>query len=135
MINIKNVEAYLTALIDVENDSIAVAWEKFKTFSFIPVEGEESREILFESGIFDFTGLHRFHYNFVRQFSLDRGMYQLHCEYIFENAKGLDYLEIAEWSMDYASLAEFFAIVEDMEAFKKGLHLKPIEFKIYLEEV
>lgn len=135
MLHIEQVEEKFSTAINKETDSVKQVWEKFKELAVLPVEGEEEVEILFESGVYDFTGEDRFHYDFVRQISLNSGMYHLRCEFIFEYEKALDYLEVSEWSMDYETTAEFFTEVEKLEAFKKGLQLTSVSFHLFLEEV
>ena len=140
MITVKNAKAYFETTLDFENDKVATIWEKFKVFCREDIQGEEEKEILFECGIFKFTGEKMLHFNFVRQFTKYEddeygGMEQLHCEFLFEYTKEVKRLKATEWSMDYESLDEFFAAVEDLKAFQKVLQLTPIKRELYQEEV
>jgi hypothetical protein len=44
-------------------------------------------------------------------------------------------LEVAEWSMDYANIDNFFNHIENLQEFKVPLNLKPIKSEIFQEEV
>ncbi|WP_449376291.1 hypothetical protein [Bacillus safensis] len=70
MITVKNAESYLKDSISEDNDDIKKVWETFKAFSKETVEGEEDKEILFQCGVYDFTGEELFHFDFVRQFTV-----------------------------------------------------------------
>ncbi|MDR7002050.1 hypothetical protein [Neobacillus niacini] len=112
----------------------------FKGFCKEPVEGEEDKEILFECGIYDFTGEELFHFGFVRQFSIFEEdeydhMEQLHCLFYFKPTEELKMLEATEWSMDYDDLDTFFNHIENLQEFNIPLNLKPISSEIYQEEV
>ena len=56
MITVKNAESYLKDKIGEDADDIKIVWEPFKGFCTAPVEGEEDNEILFQCGIYAFTG-------------------------------------------------------------------------------
>ncbi|MEY2196975.1 hypothetical protein AB7942_30390 [Neobacillus sp. BF23-41] len=140
MITVKNAESYLKDKIGEDADDIKKVWEAFKIFSKEPVEGEEEREILFQCGVYDFTGEELFHYDFVRQFSIFEDdeyshMEQLHCEFLFKPTDELRKLEVEEWSMDYANIDDFFNHIENLQEFKVPLNLKPIKSEIYQEQV
>ncbi|MCM3115713.1 hypothetical protein M3610_10475 [Neobacillus sp. MER 74] len=140
MITVKNAESYLKDKIGDDIDGIKKVWDVFKEFCKEPVEGEEDKQILFECGIYDFTGEELFHFGFVRQFSIieDDGydhMEQLHCEFLFKPIDVLSKLEVVEWSMDYNDLEAFFNHIENLQEFKIPLNLKPISSEIYQEEV
>jgi hypothetical protein len=70
MITVKNAESYLKDKIGYDTDDIEKVWETFKSFCKESVEGEEEKEILFECGVYDFTGEELFYFNFVRQFTI-----------------------------------------------------------------
>jgi hypothetical protein len=140
MINVKNAESYLKSKIGEDTSDIKKVWEIFKDFCKEPVEGEEDKEILFQCGVYDFTGEELFHLDFVRQFTVYdedeySGMEQLHCELLFKPTDELSKLETVEWSMDYEDLYDFFNQIENLHEFKIPLNLKPIKSEIYQEEV
>ncbi|MGV3465132.1 MAG: hypothetical protein ACO1OT_07560 [Heyndrickxia sp.] len=56
MITVQNAESYLKNKIGEDNDDIKKIWETCKTFCKEPVGGEEDKEILFDCGVYDFTG-------------------------------------------------------------------------------
>lgn len=118
MITVKNAESYLKDSIGEETDEINKVWETFKAFSKETVEGEEDKEILFQCGVYDFTGEELFHLDFVRQFTIYEKddyshMEQLHCEFLFKPTSELKKLKVVEeWSMDYDDIDHFFIILK-----------------------
>ena len=140
MITVKNVESYLKNKIGEDTDEIKKVWETFKAFCKETVEGEEDKEILFQCGVYDFTGEDLFHFDFVRQFTVYEEdeyshMVQLHCEFLFKPTDELSKLEVAEWSMDYDDIDDFLNHIENLQEFKITLNLKPIKSEIYQEGV
>ena len=140
MITVENAESYLEDKIGEDADDLKMVWETFKVFCKEPVEGEEDKEILFECGVYDFTGEELFHFNFVRQFTVyEEDEYsqleQLHCEFLFKPIDELRSLEVSEWSMDYDDLDDYFNHIENLPGFKIPFNLKPIKSEIYQEEV
>ncbi|WP_338472509.1 hypothetical protein R4Z10_07135 [Niallia sp. XMNu-256] len=140
MITVKNAESYLRSKIGDDTDDINKVWQTFKAFCKEPVEGEEDREILFQCGVYNFTGEELFHLDFVRQFTVyeENGysrMEQLHCEFLFNPTDELRKLETGEWSMDYDDIEDFFTHIENLQEFKIPLTSKPIKSEVYQEEV
>ncbi|PFP22723.1 hypothetical protein COJ96_25145 [Bacillus sp. AFS073361] len=140
MITVKNAESYLKDKVGIDSKDIKKVWETFKNFCKEPVEGEEDKEILFQCGVYDFTGEELFHFDFVRQFTIYEEdeysqMEQLHCEFLFKPTFELRKLEVEEWSMDYDDIDDFLTHIENLQEFKIPLNLKPIILEIYQEEV
>ncbi|MFE5472716.1 hypothetical protein [Bacillus safensis] len=141
MITVKNAESYLKDSIGEDTDDIKKVWETFKAFSKETVEGEEDKEILFQCGVYDFTGEELFHFDFVRQFTVYEEddyshMEQLHCEFLFKPTSELKKLKVVEeWSMDYDDIDHFFHHIESIHEFKIPLSLQPIKSEIYQEEL
>ncbi|USK68522.1 hypothetical protein [Peribacillus asahii] len=140
MITVKYAESYFKDKIGKDADDIKKVWETFKDFCKESVEGEEDKEILFECGVYDFTGEELFHFNLVRQFTVYEEdeyshMEQLHCEFLFKPTDELRKLEVSEWSMDYDDIDDFFNYIENLQEFKIPLNLKSIKSEIYQEEV
>ena len=140
MISVMKAESYIKDMIGDNANDIKKVWETFKNFCKEPVEGEEDKEILFQCGVYDFTGEELFHFDFLRQFTVYEGdeyshMEHLHCEFLFKPTVELRKLEVSEWSMDYDDIDEFFIHIENLQEFKIPLNLKPIKSEIYQEEV
>lgn len=140
MITVMNAESYLKHKIGEDTDDIKKVWEAFKAFCKEPVEGEEDKEVLFQCGVYDFTGEALFHLDFVRQFTVYEEdeysrMEQLHCEFLFKPTDELSNLEIGEWSMDYDNIDDFLSHIENLQEFNIPLNLKPIKSEIYQEAV
>lgn len=140
MTTVKNAESYLKNKIGEDIDDIKTIWETFKDFCKEPVEGEEDIEILFQCGVFDFTGEDQFHLDFVRQFTVYEEdeysrMEQLHCEFLFKPTDELRRLEIEAWSMDYDDVDDFFNHIENLQEFKIPMNLEPIKSEIYQEKI
>lgn len=140
MILISNAERYIKDKIGEDADDNKKVWEIFKEFCQEPVEGEEDKEILFQCGVYDFTGEEMFHFDFVRQFTVHEEdeyshMEQLHCELLFKPTDELRELEVSEWSMDYEDINDFFNYIENLQEFKIPMSLKSLKSEIFQEEV
>lgn len=140
MITVVNAESHLKNKIGDDTDDIKKVWETFRAFCKVPVEGEEDKEILFQCGVYDFTGEELFHFDFVRQFTMYEEdeysrMEQLHCEFLYKPTDELSKLETEEWSMDYDDIDAFFTQIENLQEFKIPLNLKPIKLEIYQEVI
>ena len=140
MVTVKTAESYLKDKIGKDTDDIKKVWKTFKDFCKETVEGEDDKEVLFQCGVYDFTGKDLFYFDFVRQFTIYEKdeyshMEQLHCEFLFEPTEELSKLEVAEWSMDYDDIDEFFDHIENLQEFIVPLNLKPIKLEISQEEI
>lgn len=138
MINYKNAEKYLKDLINKDLPDVKNVWEIFKSFGREQVEGEEEVALLFQCGVYDFTGEKLFYFDFVRQFSIeeDGHMEQLHCEFVFNPTEELKKLETSEWYFDYeGEIENFYRNIENMKEFQIPMNSKPIRFNLYQEEV
>lgn len=107
---------------------------------FVKIEGEEDKEILFQCGVYDYSGEDLFHFDFVRQFTIYEEdnysqMEQLHCECLIEPIDELKKFEVSEWSMDYDNIEDFFNHLENLQEFKIPLTFKPIKLEIYQEKI
>lgn len=136
MLHIKNAEQLLRKQIGEHTDPAKV-WEIFKEFSLLDAENEDEKAILFQCGIFNFTGEALFYYDFVRQFAGEEGgeLEQLHCEFVFEPVQELKDLEAETWYFDSeGDIEDFFKEVESLKEFQKPLRYKPVELNIYQEQ-
>ncbi|HZH58185.1 MAG TPA: hypothetical protein VEY70_01105 [Metabacillus sp.] len=128
MITVKDAESYLKNKLGEDTNDIKKVWDTFKDFCKETVEGEEDKEILFQCGVYDFTGDKLFHFDFVRQFTIYEEdeyshMEQLHCEFLFKPTDELSKLEIEEWSMDYDDINDFLNHIENLREFQIPLNL------------
>ncbi|MBV7509033.1 hypothetical protein KW850_27940 [Bacillus sp. sid0103] len=141
MITVKNTESYLKDKIGEDTHDIEKVWETFKAFCKEPVEGEEGKEILFQCGVYDFTGEELFYFDFVRQFTVYEEdeyshMEQLHCEFVFNPSNELRKLEESEFYFEEnGDIDDYFKDIEQLQAFNIPLKLKPIKLEIYQEEI
>lgn len=71
MIKVSNAENYLKDKIGENSNEITKVWEVFKTFGKEQVKDEEETTLLFQCGVYDFTGEKLFYYDFVRQFTME----------------------------------------------------------------
>ena len=136
MLTIANAENHLKNKIGGSINDVQKIWEEFKSFAKEPVVGEEEKAILFQCGVYDFTGEKLFYYDFVRQFTGGNGdIQQLHCEFVFEPIKELKKLEAAEWYFDTdGGIEDFFNEIEKLDEFKIPLNDTPLRFNLYQEE-
>ena len=81
------------------------------------VEGEEETALLFQCGVYDFTGEELFYFDFVRQFTIEEDGYmeQLHCEFVFEPIEELRKLETSLPSSSFHSRFSFLTSGEKSE--------------------
>jgi hypothetical protein len=141
MITVKNAESYLKDKIGEDTDDIEKVWETFKAFCKELVEGEEGKEILFQCGVYDFTGEELFYFDFVRQFTVYEEdeyshMEQLHCEFVFNPSIELRKLEESEFYFEEnGDIDDYFKDIEKLQAFNIPLKLKPKKLEIYQEEI
>jgi len=138
MITVQYAEGFLKGEIGENTSDIAIVWNEFKSFGRQPVKGEEEIALLFQCGVYDFTGENLFYLDFVRQFTVeeDGHMEQLHCEFVFEPTEKLNNLVTAEWYFDYeGDVEDFYTKIENLEEFKIPLKLEPLRLNIYQEEI
>jgi hypothetical protein len=126
---------------NLEKPNPRLAWEIFKEFSIIEVVCNDDA-LLFECGIFNFTGENLFYLEFVRQFSFndDDGEYdhmeQFHFTTLYKPYKELEGLKMNKWSFDFNSFEEFFQYIESLDAFNVPLEkYAPLCSTIAQEEV
>ncbi|PKR86077.1 hypothetical protein [Heyndrickxia camelliae] len=138
MITIATAENYLKNKIGDNTNDVLKVWEEFKAFAKEDVVGEEEKAILFQCGIFNFTGEKLFYFDLVRQFTdiEDGNMQQLHCEFVFNPVKEFKKLKVSEWYFNYeGELDDYFKKVENLKEFKIPLNYTPVQFNIFQEEV
>ncbi|WP_169089553.1 hypothetical protein [Paenibacillus sp. PL91] len=92
MINVKEAENQFKAMLgDINADEVLNVWNTFKTFAKIDVECAES-SLLFQCGVYNFTGTELFYFEFVRQFTIEEeGEYSLMEQLLFGENKVLDW--------------------------------------------
>ncbi|MDF2535542.1 MAG: hypothetical protein K0R18_1701 [Bacillales bacterium] len=135
MLTINNAANYLKDKIG-DNTEIDKVWNAFKSFGRESVQGEEEVALLFQCGVYDFTGEDLFYFDFVRQFDGYSGLEQLHCEFVFAPTDELKKLEAAEWYFDSdGDVDDFYTMVENLKEFTNPLKLTPLKLNIYQEEV
>jgi hypothetical protein len=104
----------------------ALAWEAFKAFGR-QVASHDGVGLLFQLGVFNFTGEPLFYFGPVCQFErLDAdgehdGFEQIHCELSCPPTTGLEGVEASLWSFGFASVEEFFQAVESTPQFKAAM--------------
>jgi len=141
MISVKEAESYLKNKISDNTKDIMQVWEVFKAFGKEPVKGEDEIALLFQCGVYDFTGEELFYFDFVRQFTIYEGeeysrMEQLHCEFVFEPTEELCKLETTLMYFDYeGDVEDFYSEVESLKEFKIPLKYTPLRLDIYQEEI
>jgi hypothetical protein len=141
VISVNETESYLKNKISENTKDIMKVWEVFKAFGKEQVEGEDEIALLFQCGVYDFTGEELFYFDFVRQFTIYEGeeysrMEQLHCEFVFEPTEELRKLETSLMYFDYEGDVEnFYSEVESLEEFRIPLKYQPLRLELYQEEV
>lgn len=140
MITVKNAESYLKNKIG-DITKIDKVWDAFKSFGREPVQGEDEVALLFQCGVYDFTGEELFYFDLVRQFTIYEGdeyskMEQLHCEFVFTPTAELRKLEASEMYFDYeGDVDDFYVMVENIEEFTTPLRHTPLKLNVYQEQI
>jgi len=114
-----------------------LAWEIFKKFFNTKIHCADDA-LLFQCGVYHFTGEDLFHFEFVRQFVFEQDgeydhMEQLRLTLYFKPNTELKELETNLWSYDCNSVDEFFSKVENMNSFKVPIE-KYVSFKCEIEQ-
>jgi hypothetical protein len=114
-------------------------WPVFKAFTRLPVQCADDG-VLFQCGVYDFTGQELFCFDFVRQFSIETDgeydhMEQLHCEFTCEPHSGLRSLQATVWAYDFTTLGDYFRHVEQLQEFREGLQGTGWKTDVYQEVV
>ena len=129
------------ASVDLKHPNPQKSWEIFKEFARLPVDCA-SNGLLFECGVYDFTGKRMFYFEFVRQFTVEkRGdfdhMEQLNIEFQFVPTSEIQDLKTHKWSFDFNSPDEFFRFVESLKEFRSLIDggLKAAEVRVYQERI
>lgn len=125
---------------DFANPLPQKAWEVLKRFVREPVNCSEDG-VLFECGVYSFTGEPLFNFGFVRQFGIEvdgeyEHMEQLHCLFTCPpTTEAIDLktnLWLEKYGKDYDA---FFAAVEALPQFRKGLEFSGWQCEVFHEEV
>lgn len=117
-----------------------VAWNIFKEFSKVKVDCADD-SLLFQCGVYNFTGEDLFHWSLVRQFSFEKHgeydhMEQLECVIYYAPCLELKNIETNLWSSDCDSIDDFFKRVENLKEFQIIFKdYKPLKADIQQEEV
>lgn len=133
-------ELLFRAGFDRDRPDPMIAWRAFKDFARMAVQCSHDA-LLFQTGVYAFTGPRTFQLDFTRQFELSdgdeyAGMEQLHCTFHYPPAADLAALETHLWSTDCATLDEFFERVEGLPEFRSSMALaQPVRVEIFQETV
>lgn len=125
---------------DAEQPDVALAVRTFREFAAEPVAAADDA-ILFQTGVYNFSGEPTFQLDFTRQFEFEvdgeyEGMQQLHMLFHFAPTPALAALVTSAWSSDSPSLDEFFARVEAMPEFRTPVtQCRPLRFELFQEDV
>lgn len=107
---------------DFEKPNPKLAYQTFKTFRDIKVDCEDDA-LLFQCGVYDFTGEDLFYFEFVRQFifkvdgEVDYMEQLIFTLYYMPNSE-LENLETNLWTYDCKCTDDFFSKLESMACFK-----------------
>ncbi len=112
----------------VSNSSASglAAWTAFKEYGR-EVFGPESVGLLFQVGVYTFTGAPLFYFDPLCQFEFtDKDgehdhFEQLHCELTCPASDSLKSVKTSLWSFDYPAADDFFAAVEALPEFQAAI--------------
>lgn len=129
--------------VDPDNPTFLATWRVFKHFAAEAVE-TASDGLLFESGVYRFTGSERFTVDFLRQFEVlyedgDHDYFeQLRCEFLYEPTEELRALgSLTLWCFpsDGESVADWCDEVERRVEFEWATRLAPSQATVSQERV
>jgi len=108
-----------------ERPDPAVAWRVFKDFVRRPARCAHDG-VLFQCGVYDWSGTPLFTLDFVRQFTIDIDdgydhTEQLHCTFTCPPTKPSSTPRSSLWLEDFANREEFFAAIEALAGFREGV--------------
>lgn len=111
--------------------------DTFEKMCAIPLDtditDEEDDIVLFETGVFDFTGKPQFIFSLVRQYPDGDGEYfQLHMDVFFTPDEKNSHISCTEWS-DCID-GDFFEFVKNSEAYIAVKDAKPADVGIRLDQ-
>ena len=123
-----------------EAPSPMAAWSAYREYGR-EVFGTSDVGLLFETGIYDFTGERKYYINLVCQFEISDGegefdhFEQLHCELTCAPEASLSDKDAILWSFDYESADAFLDAVEALPAFQAAMQQRPLAMEVYYESV
>lgn len=142
MVPIEEAEQRLAAVLaelgfDPNNPDVDLAVRAFRRFAGMPVDTSDDA-LLFQTGVFAFTGEPEFHLDFTRQFVVEvdgeyDGMQQLHLTFFYPPSPELAAVRTTLWASDCESLDDFFERADSVRRAVAGL--APIRFELMQEEV
>ena len=114
-------------------------WAAYKEFARLKVACAEDL-LLFQCGVFDFTGVRKFHFDFVRQFTVEVDgeyghMEQLHCEFTCDADPDLDQCSATLWESDFSTRDEFLGAEEVSSEFLRGMSVAGWQLELFQETV
>lgn len=136
----KFIELLVQSGFDFNNPNSTLAWDVFKKFSHTKVNCADDA-LLFQCGLYNFTGENLFHFGFVRQFIFENEeeydhMEQLNLTLYFQPHAELETLETTLWTYDCNSVEEFFQNIEMMKSFKiPSKKYTPLRCEVYQSDV
>ncbi len=120
--------------------SAANAWAAFKEYGR-EVFGSEGTGLLFQVGVYKFSGEPLFYFDPIAQFEVtdDEGEHdhyeQLHCELTCPPNEILLNTSTNLWSFDYSTADAFFAAVEDLPQFQVAIKQTGYNLAVTYEDV
>ncbi|WP_146745350.1 hypothetical protein [Dyella jiangningensis] len=127
---------------DVSESAITAAsvWEAFKSYGR-EVFHVDGIGLLFQVGVFHFSGPRQFYFDPVVQFArLDEDgehdhFEQLHCELTCAPTEALERTKAVLWSFDFSTADAFFAAVESLPEFRTAIQANGYALQVMHEIV
>ena len=116
------------------------AWTAFKYFGR-EVFDDKGVDLLFQVGVFSFSGEPLFYFDLVAQFEVvdDEGEHdhyeQTHCELTCPVSEVLHSIQRNLWSFEFATADAFFQAVEALPEFQVSLRNSPYKANVFHEAV
>ena len=117
-----------------------LGWTVFKRFAREHVVCADDG-LLFQIGVYDFTGSELCYLDFVRQFSIESStegyghMEQLHLQFTCEPTDALREIETNLWAYSFSNLDAYVAAVEGRREFRVGMSHTPWNVELFQEQV
>ena len=105
----------------------------FEKMCEIPIEQEEEKMLLFETGIYSFSGKPMFYFSLVRQYpNEEEEYYQLHLDIMYEPTVSISSFQQATWSFDIAE--SIFDYIRKSQEYSVLKDMKIAKIDIYMDE-
>ena len=116
-----------------KNSNLDSLINSFNEMCQINIKEEKEKQLLFETGTFDFTGKKMFYFSLSRQFpNDDEEYYQIHLDILYETDKENSLFKQATWNFDIEE--DFISYIKNSKEYNYLKDKYISEVKVYIDE-